>query len=522
MLSIALADDNILMLNKLNTMLSEYNECIVIGCATDGSSAIELVNEKNPDLLIMDIEMPKSNGVEVAQYINNRKLSTKILALSNYDSYGFVLPVMRAGAIDYLLKHELNSDILKKKLDEAHAMIRQRHDGAVKDKYYSLYEKQEFLYDLLTGDKSKFDDSLPIINEEEFSGTSHVVVCMQITNLIEIYAKGSKLVQNIMHICNGIFSREGNGIARYIRNGLFIILLKADESLGQAKIQYELKKIMNLLHSNLARILDLEILYSYKIFSDSILNIEKYYKIAYQHLNETNYWGINQSVENPGFYSISIGDERSLINALYRADISEITASVKKIFAESTHYGTVGVLSAINELHKLGEKYLKQFGVEYHIDSIPVMKVKGISSFSEIESNYISFFDRISRISQKRNSQETISVHIRKAMNYIHRNYASDISLDSISQDLHLSSVYFSHLFKAEIGSTFTDYLTNFRISIAKDMLYNTGYSIKEVAMKTGFKNYNYFIQVFKSIVGKTPLSFKKNPTDSQSVLEQL
>ena len=119
MIRILLADDDILALNRLSGLLgwNEYGYEIV-GQALGGNDCLKLVKELSPDVLILDIDMPDRNGVEVTKELHRQQSRVKILILSNYDTFGFVRDAMRYGACDYLLKHQLTAPVLLEKLKE--------------------------------------------------------------------------------------------------------------------------------------------------------------------------------------------------------------------------------------------------------------------------------------------------------------------------------------------------------------------------------------------------------------------
>lgn len=94
---------------------------------------------------------------------------------------------------------------------------------------------------------------------------------------------------------------------------------------------------------------------------------------------------------------------------------------------------------------------------------------------------------------------------IRKALNYIEDHYHEDISLESISEVVFLNKNYFSELFKKEVGKSFVQYLTEYRLEKAKLLLTIGGFKGSEVADMTGFQNNSYFISVFKKYEGCTP-----------------
>ena len=100
---------------------------------------------------------------------------------------------------------------------------------------------------------------------------------------------------------------------------------------------------------------------------------------------------------------------------------------------------------------------------------------------------------------------------IETAKNYINNNYHKDISLDDVSREVNISPYYFSKLFKETTGENFIEYLTNLRMDKAKELLQTTECSMKEICVKTGYSDPNYFSRSFKKNVGVTPTEYKEN-----------
>ena len=99
---------------------------------------------------------------------------------------------------------------------------------------------------------------------------------------------------------------------------------------------------------------------------------------------------------------------------------------------------------------------------------------------------------------------------VRKAQDYIEENVSRDISLNEISEELNISSYYFSKLFKEETGEGFIEYLTKRRVEKAKEMLKDPSKSIKEVGSDCGYSDPNYFSRIFKKSTGMTPTEYKE------------
>lgn len=96
---------------------------------------------------------------------------------------------------------------------------------------------------------------------------------------------------------------------------------------------------------------------------------------------------------------------------------------------------------------------------------------------------------------------------------YIRNNYMKEISMQDAARMLHYSDAYFCKLFKQCFDQNFTTYLTKIRIHEARKLLINKNASIKDVGMKVGYYDSNYFAKVFKRITGILPSEYRDNQT---------
>lgn len=103
------------------------------------------------------------------------------------------------------------------------------------------------------------------------------------------------------------------------------------------------------------------------------------------------------------------------------------------------------------------------------------------------------------------------SVLMSKVKRYLKHNYMlRDISLDSVSEILNINPSYFSVLFKRAFGVNFVDYLTELRMSAAKELLMDPLRSTAEVASMVGYESANYFTRAFKKKTGMTPTEYRR------------
>jgi two-component system, NarL family, response regulator NreC len=109
---ILIADDHPLIRSGLRTLLEREGEFQVIGEAANGYEAIELATTLKPDVAMLDVSMPRLNGIDAAQHISERVQRTKILLVSMHSDEAYVLRALKSGARGYLLKASPESDVL--------------------------------------------------------------------------------------------------------------------------------------------------------------------------------------------------------------------------------------------------------------------------------------------------------------------------------------------------------------------------------------------------------------------------
>jgi len=101
---VLIADDHKIMLAGLRSLLEKQSEIEVVGEAENGRKAVQLAQEKKPDVVVMDVSMPDLNGMEATTQIIESLPKTRIIALSMHSDKRFVMGMLRAGAAGYLLK----------------------------------------------------------------------------------------------------------------------------------------------------------------------------------------------------------------------------------------------------------------------------------------------------------------------------------------------------------------------------------------------------------------------------------
>lgn len=112
MIHVLIAEDHLMVRAGIRALLEKAGDIHVVGEASNGQEAVELVEKHNPDVLIMDIMMPRLNGIQAAENIRKLKLSTRILLLSMYSDEGLIYQALQSGVKGYVLKSSVGDELL--------------------------------------------------------------------------------------------------------------------------------------------------------------------------------------------------------------------------------------------------------------------------------------------------------------------------------------------------------------------------------------------------------------------------
>ena len=113
MIKVMLVDDHPLFREGVRARLSMCDEIMLVGEAENGRQLLEKLDELRPDVVLMDINMPEMNGMDVLEVVAERKIHTKFIILSMHDDKEYIIPVIRLGAYGYMLKDVSGDEMIK-------------------------------------------------------------------------------------------------------------------------------------------------------------------------------------------------------------------------------------------------------------------------------------------------------------------------------------------------------------------------------------------------------------------------
>jgi len=112
-INVLLAEDHVITRQGIRRLIEDEKGVTVIGEASDGEEAVQMATDLKPDIIIMDIAMPKLNGIEATRQIKLISPRTAVLILSAYDDDEYVFALLKVGAAGYLLKNVSGDELTR-------------------------------------------------------------------------------------------------------------------------------------------------------------------------------------------------------------------------------------------------------------------------------------------------------------------------------------------------------------------------------------------------------------------------
>ncbi|MEP7196954.1 MAG: response regulator transcription factor [Saprospiraceae bacterium] len=113
MIKVCIADDHAMFVDGIESILKMSKNIQVLNRCFDGTSVIEMVASNSPDVLLLDINLPNVNGVDLTKTLTKEFPNVKILVLSMYNEESFVTEILKNGAIGYILKNTDRAELVK-------------------------------------------------------------------------------------------------------------------------------------------------------------------------------------------------------------------------------------------------------------------------------------------------------------------------------------------------------------------------------------------------------------------------
>lgn len=530
MFSVLIVDDEpeICELTK-NLIDWEGLELSLSGCAFNGKDAFNMIMEKNPDIVITDVRMPGTTGLDLIKNVKVITPETLFIVISGYSEFEYAQSALKHGAEDYLLKPinqiELN-ELLKKVCDKKNHIISKEEnirqlDNMLTDTKSVVRKNSLFhlLFDSNTTDYGFKTEGLSFFN---FKSGNYFVMELK-ADYIDAFISDNTvltaLLQNCSEkICHSLKYKCYDSEFVCIDTTAYFIVNYSPDSHSTLT---ELKKSVNqTIKSYLYKYDSYEITIGIGCIISTLDDIPQSLNSAtialhnrvavgtgiiidYNTLPETNR---NSDIKLDKEVKLKI---RDIVMAL---DTENLLRLIDQLFYEYlfTKNDRFKIYKLSETLIQIIIDSLRGMGLYKNINTQKILGTINNSSLFEVVKKNLKTA-AVNLLETYNNSKtDHYSKPVVTAKKFIEQHYKEPITLEDIAKEVFLNPVYLGALFKQETGETFSSFLINTRMDAAKQLLESTYLSVNEISSMVGYSNAKYFSQLFRKIVGVKPSEYRK------------
>lgn len=503
--TILIADDEKIERNGVRRLLQKENLEMEIMEAVNGKEALQMVQERKPDILFSDIKMPFINGLELSEKVKEISPETVIIIVSGYSDFEYARAAMKNGVLDYVLK-PIDPAELKRALHKALERIEEReHSTAVYQKnqdFLGEYFLQKFIH---TGRQEVMVEAAEVVDITWWQSIRRMILLETTTDFFEE--------------CKDDF---------------------------QSMMEEELKVPFYYLNLEARRSL---LLFDDRVKVDFGVMAQHIHEYMQQKFRAKTYVAVTSPMER-GVQMPEAFQEAELLveNRFYRQDLwvflpdmswegKDNYEIVVQLFDKMQEDIRLRDITHLWEHFRKFEEHRQNVGQFSHIyvkfacSNLINELYKGMHFPAErcnsiIEELYMcnSMQDIFHIIEENiKIYEETVFANqgnarsdVEKVKSYIYAHYADELSVEILGNGVFLSPGYMSYIFKKETGEGLSHFIRAYRLEKAKDLLQNTNKKIVQICKEVGFTNSSYFCKSFREYYGCSPERFRKGESGNE------
>jgi two-component system response regulator YesN len=537
MIKVLIIDDDSVARTNIKTLINwEKNGYEICGEAVNGMEAIQFIKKVEPEIVITDMSMPIMDGIALIGYLEQNYPKIKTIALSGYEDFDYVRKSMKKGAIDYLLKHSLNANVLLEVLKTAkEKLLGELSEHTQKNIFEEQLNesrsvlRQKFIRQLVQGAISeKTEIKQKIIDLQlDIETKSIAIILFEVDDYNTICEKFSpkeliKLTSSVEDIAAEILKGTVKAVVSHLEASKFIIIFSFGDMRSDLYIYNLIVTTINRIKVSIKRYLNITACFSYSRIFNNIIDTNKYYKEAEIMLQDRFFKGKDKIInESSGsftneYLNLDVNEEKSIIAALKTQDYSKIVECLNMVFSRlvdrKLSYNSVQMICA--ELINIVNRVARETGIDikrvYNDKDVPYASMKKLETLIEVKEWILRSYEKLATLIAETKFKTNYSEYTKKTIAYMQKNYRNNMSLNEVAGYIGLNSSYLSRVFKEDCGIGFVEYLNSIRVGYAKQIIETGSLKLKDIVKEVGFNNYTYFFKVFKDILNMTPLEYEK------------
>lgn len=528
MLKVMLVDDEPFILRGLQVLIDwEAGGFEIATLCSNGKEALKYLSENDVDLIISDIRMPEMNGLELLETIKKEKISdAEFVLLTGYDDFAYTQKAIRNGCLDYILKPVSEDELIavlrkvsninkesislkkdREKMEDAYLARILRH--ILKGKY----NEEDIEY---AGKNLQLSGNLRFVFIEyahrEYAGDNDETEGRDTNSAYrQLYSACTEIMKDYANhfIQDVTYDEDSNGIGFIYSDNM-----ASDHDMEEKEFLDALIRRIEVLVVKPIRMLCGESVSDIAVLSKSFASSKRLKSIAGFH-NKRKLYFYEDTQANHSSIVLCKNTIDDIIGSIAKNDTAKIESGIDRFFEELQ--GKEGT----NRAFDLNINYLlfQLIHLASELDDT-VNQEEIIQYISDRTSEDV--FVRGSHQHMKKFCTEYAAYlsELRKSVSFgilavveaeVRENYTENISLKYLGDKYHINSSYLGQVFSKKYGTSFKNYLTNYRIKEAAKQIINTDKKINRIAEDVGYKDSDYFIRKFIEIMGCTPSKYRKS-----------
>lgn len=508
--------------------------------AQDGKEAAEIIDTYQPEVVVTDIRMDKTNGLELIEQAMTRYPEMQFIIVSGYGEFSYAEKAIRLGVCSYLLKpvdeEELYNALklaisriencrMTNKSRNAEKMLGEdnrkiRLENAVNGIFLSSGQHhpdlQEQLCKLWNIPDAWYQCMAVRIEGSSFEASGFEYQDMEllkygICNVVEELAE---MEQIQLQVCRDL--HDLNKVLLLIAN-TDRVELERQTSRMAVRVMYSITKKLRLtitvsvsgLHESIVR----------EMYGET--KMAEHYKFI-KGVNRIYYY--NGNLGDAQNISLPESQLELLRRYLQERNMTGIREVVHKLLAIPTDKAWAGnylfclYLNIINMVLNIYPDTLWLLG-KPDKNYMDIQCLEHFETNAQIESYLCGILAEVCQYKsgQERSVTMNCKTLMKQVKEYLDRNYMREITLGNVASLFNMNATYFSTLFKQEIGKPFTQYLRDVRMKKACELLRDSNVNTEFIATSVGYQDMLYFYRVFKRTIGMTPTEYRRRCRESNN-----
>ncbi|GBF77666.1 DNA-binding response regulator [Paenibacillus sp. 598K] len=480
----------------------------VIGEAYDGEHALEIIGDQPVELLISDIRMEGMDGLQLAGQLKQSHPHTRIIILSGYEDFEYARTSVRLGVYDYLLK-PVEIDALVEVVKRAAAEIRSERTASARE--------EDLLW--FTAAVRGVPSKAPLPDRSRWQGADFRILTSQLSSFAEVYAElsaddyGALLETWATTIREGLQTLGLRSMSVFDNLNLLYTFVIDEHGRGDDWWESELAALMSGWSGE--RPMYCALSPAYSRLEETTAACQAATQLLAYHVLDHRAVLLPADAERMRRQPTPEYAEQEWLQgvtaALYAKDAAEVRVQVTALFAQLQAQGLLlhEAAKVYEELMVLLRQRLRQSGLGEMEGSrqTPI----DLHLYNTYESVSLLAANEVEQLLEHvdRGAREKSNWIAEKAVRYMREHSHTDLKASEAAAWLKITPSYFSYIFKKHTGKSFTEYMNELRINHAMELLATTHDKVFEIADQVGYREYKYFVSVFKTVAGMTPKEYR-------------